>query len=96
MHSLYELKEKLCDELEEYGRQELTANSLDVIDKLAHAAKNVCKVIESCEDEEYSGNMMGGRSYGYRGRSYARRSRDMRGRYSGTDYPDGMMDNTVR
>jgi len=40
--------------------------------------------------------MMGGRSYGYRGRSYARRSRDMRGRYSGTDYPDGMMDNNMR
>lgn len=82
MHELYELKEKLCEELEKYGQQELTAGSLEVIDKLAHAVKNLHKIIESAEEEEYSmadgsyayargGNQGGGRSNrSYRG--YAR------------------------
>lgn len=84
MHELYELKEKLLDELKEYGGKEMSAGSLDVIDKLAHATKNLCKVIEAYEEEGYSerdggGSYRGEGSY-YRG-SYARR-RDSRGRYS--------------
>ena len=75
MHELYELKEKLLDELKEYGGKEMSAGSLDVIDKLAHATKNLCKVIEACEDEGYSE-----RGGSYRG-SYAR-GRDSRGRYT--------------
>lgn len=75
MHELYELKEKLIDELKEYGSKEMSAGSLDVIDKLAHATKNLCKIIESYEDEGYS------ERYDYRGGSYARR-RDSRGRYA--------------
>lgn len=74
MHELYELKEMLCKELEEYGRKgDLTAGSLEVIDKLAHALKNLDKIIEAkeMEEEEYSmaggsyegGNMGGGNSY---------------------------------
>lgn len=56
MHELMQLKEMLCKELEEYGKKsELTGGSLDVIDKLAHAIKNICKIIDSYEDEEYSG-----------------------------------------
>lgn len=56
MHDLYALKDMLCKELEEYGAKgELTADSLDVIDKLAHAAKNLDKIIKSCdENEDYS------------------------------------------
>lgn len=79
MHELYELKEKLLDELKEYGGKEMSAGSLDVIDKLAHATKNLCKVIEAYEEEGYSerGGMGGG---SYRG-SYAR-GRDSRGRYT--------------
>lgn len=60
MHELYELKEKLCEELEKYGQQDLTAGSLEVIDKLAHAIKNLHKIIEAAEEEEYS---MEGGSY---------------------------------
>lgn len=52
MKELYELKEKLCDELKEYGKKELSAGSLDVIDKLAHSVKNIDKIIEG---EGYSG-----------------------------------------
>ena len=54
MHELYELKEKLMKELNEYGQQEMSAGSLEVIDRLAHAIKNICKIIEAAEEEEYS------------------------------------------
>ena len=54
MHQLYELKHRLCDELKQYGGKELSAGSLDVIDKLAHAIKNIDKVIMASEEEEYS------------------------------------------
>lgn len=53
MHNLYKLKERLVAELEEYGKKDLTMGSLDVVDKLAHAAKNVCKLMES-SDNGYS------------------------------------------
>lgn len=88
MHELYELKEKLCDELKNYGNKEVTASNLDVIDKLAHATKNLDKVIEAYEEGEYSSRSypdgMGG---SYRGYSRGRMSgmRDSRGRYSGAD-----------
>lgn len=88
-HELYELKEKLCEELKEYGRKgDLTAGSLEVVDRLAHAAKNVQKLIDA-EDGGYSGHYYPDwdRSYARDGRSYARR-RDSMGRYS----RDGMAD----
>ena len=73
MHELYELKETLCKNLEEYGRKkDLKAGDLDVIDKLSHSIKNLDKVIEKYEEEEYSGA---------RGRGSNAR-RDSRGRYS--------------
>lgn len=75
MHDLNNLKMMLVKELEEHGKSgNLTKTSLDTIDKLAHAAKNVCKVIEACESDEYS-NAMGSRSYA-RSNSYADRSYD--------------------
>lgn len=72
MQELHELKEMLCDELKEYGKKgEMTAGSLDVVDKLAHALKNLDKIIEKYDEEGYSG-----RSYrSYNGGSYARRRR---------------------
>lgn len=76
MHDLYNLKTMLVKELEEHGKSgNLTKTSLDSIDKLAHAAKNVCKIIECCESDEYS-NAMGNRSYARSNmeRSYADRS----------------------
>lgn len=62
MHELYELKDKLMKELEEYGTQDLTAGSLEVVDKLSHSIKNICKIIEAYEEEE-EGYSMRGRSY---------------------------------
>lgn len=98
MQDLYELKEMLCEELKKYGKKgDLTAGSLDVVDKLAHAVKNIDKIIEAYEDEEYSGaydySMERGDNRGgsYRmGGSYARgrgrnARRDSMGRYSGMD-----------
>lgn len=53
MHRLKELKEMLCNELKEYGgRGKLDAASLEVVDKLAHAVKNIDKIIEAYEAEE--------------------------------------------
>ena len=72
MHELYELKDRLCDELKEFGSKEMSAGSLDTIDKLAHAIKNLDKIIDH---DDYSGDYMP-----MRDRSYARR-RDAMGRY---------------
>lgn len=97
MKELYDLKEMLCKELKEYGEKgELSTGSLDAIDKLAHTVKNIDKIIETYEEEGYSGHYpywayddgMGGNSNrgSYRGRSYAGRRnapRDRMGRYSG-------------
>lgn len=68
MHNIHKLKDMLMEELEEYGEKgELTPGSLDVVDKLAHSVKNICKIIDDCENEEYSGTYRGG---SYRGGSY--------------------------
>lgn len=89
MQDLYELKEMLCEELKKYGKKgDLTAGSLDVVDKLAHAVKNIDKIIEAYEDEEYSGAydsyaMERGGSYergGNRGGSYRMGGSYARGR----------------
>lgn len=99
MHAIYDLKEMLCKQLEDYGKKgELTAAVLERVDMLAHAVKNLDRIIESMEESEYS-ERMDGRSYGDRsyrdgrsyddGRSMARgrmnAPRDSRGRYSGDD-----------
>ena len=68
MHELYELKEKLMKELNEYASQEMSAGSLEVIDKLSHAIKNICKIIEAAEMEEYSSR--GGQGGGSYARNY--------------------------
>lgn len=87
MHELEKLKEMLCKELESFGSKgELSAGSLDTIDKLAHAIKNLCKVIEYSEDQEYSSR--GGGSYrnsydgSYEGGGGMRYSRDGGGSYA--------------
>ena len=102
MHKLYELKDTLCNQLEEYADKDLTAGSLDVVDKLSHAIKNLDKIIEKYEDEEYSNDdSYRGTSYRRNGMSYARgrnARRDSMGRYSregGYSYAaemDGIMD----
>ena len=90
MHKLYDLKDMLCEELEKYGdKRDLSAGSLDVVDKLAHAIKNIDKIIEAGEEEGYSERYM------YDGGSYARgrgrnARRDRMGRYSREYNRDGM------
>ena len=97
MHAVYDLKEMLCKELEEYGKKgELSAGTLDIVDKLAHAVKNLDKIIETYEEDEYS-NYGGSYDDGmpnrgsYRDGSYARgrgrnARRDAMGRYSSEGY----------
>lgn len=92
MHDfLYDLKEKLLTELERYAKSEVSNSNLGTVDTLAHAAKNICKIIDECEKEEYSGDDRSyeGDSYrnnggrrSYRGDSSYRRRRDAMGRYS--------------
>ncbi len=103
MHDIKKLKEMLMEELAEYGKgKELTMGSLDMVDKLAHATKNLCKIIESGEEEEYSsaeggssrgsyrGSYRGSSRGSYEGGSYEggsyRRRRDSMGRYSRDGY----------
>ena len=75
MHKIYELKDMLCEELEEYGSKEkLDVGALEIVDKLAHTIKNLDKIIDKYEEEEYS------QRGSYEGNSYARR--DSMGRYS--------------
>lgn len=101
MHDMYELKEMLCEELDKITKKgELSAGSLDAVDKLTHSIKSIDTIIAMDEYSEDDG-MMSYESYdsyargdgrrsnrggGNRGRSYAiRRNRDSMGRYSG-DY----------
>lgn len=106
MDELYKLKEMLCKELEQYGTKgELTGGSLEVVDKLAHAVKNLDKIIDAYEDGEGS-YAMGGysrdgrymrdggsyRGYSRNDGSYARGQnvrRDSMGRYSRRGYSRG-------
>lgn len=86
MHAIYDLKEMLCDELEEYGMKgELSAGALDIIDKLTHTIKNLDRIIEN-----YEGEGMSSRNY-YEDRTSSRaRRRDRMGRYTseGDRHPD--------
>ena len=87
MKELYELKEKLVDELKDYGKMEMTSANLEKIDKLAHAAKNVCKIIDESDDGNSGYYSRTGRIYD--GRSFHNSyRRDGMGRYS----RDGLAD----
>lgn len=97
MHKLEQLKDMLCEELEEYGaKDKLDMGGLEIVDKLAHAIKNIDKILESeggySERMYYDGGMSSRGAYGYydggnngystrRGRGRNAR-RDSMGRYS--------------
>ena len=83
---MHELKEKLCEELEEIARkQEMSAGDLEAAHKLTDTIKNIDKIEMLEEDGGYSragdweADMRG--TYG-RGSSYRGRKRDSMGRYS--------------
>lgn len=100
MHDYEKLKEMLCDELEQITRKgELTAGSLDTVDKLTHAIKSIVTIM-AMDDEYEDGysrtdgdHMTSGRRYSYAGRGRGAR-RDSMGRYSrgGYSYDDARDD----
>ena len=106
MEYMYELKDKLCDELDEIARKpEMGAGDLEIIHKLTDTIKNLDK-IEMLEDGGYSqagdweADMRGtyGRGSSYRGRKrdsmgrYSREGRGGRGGYSRHDAKEAMME----
>ena len=61
MDAIYELKDMLCEELEEYGKKDkLDVGGLEIVDKLAHTIKNLDKIIETYEEDGYSGEYYDG------------------------------------
>lgn len=83
MEYMHELKEKLCDELEEIARKgDLSAGDLETVSKLAATIKDLGK-IEMMDGDGYSqdGDWMARGTYD-RGHSYRGRRRDSMGRYS--------------
>ena len=83
MEYMHELKEKLCDELEEIANKgELGAGDLEIIHKLTDTIKNLDKIGMLEDGYSQAGDWeIEGRAYN-RGSSYARRKRDSMGRYS--------------
>lgn len=85
MHAMEELRDMLCEELEKLTKtKELSAGSLDAVDKLTHSIKSI-DTIMAMEEAGYSNDGSydnGMHNYsGARGRNgYARR--DSMGRYS--------------
>lgn len=82
MHTYYEAKDMLKRELDQIVKKgELSAGSLETIDKLLNSIKNACKIVmyeEYSEEGDYSSQ--GGSSYA-RGRGSNAR-RDSMGRYA--------------
>lgn len=85
MHALEELREMLMEELEKCSKKgELSAGSLEVIDKLAHAVKSIDTIMAMEGYSEESGNYgeyNRGGNYGARGRG-RNAQRDSQGRYA--------------
>lgn len=98
MHKLYELKEKLMNELEYYADNgKFSKDDVEAIKYTASAIDHICNIVERADDE-YSGMMMDGsyeggsyRGGSYEGGSYARGGRGGRsyargrGRYARRD-----------
>ena len=59
MHKLYELKEKLMDELEAYSQNgKFSKDDVEAIKYISSAIDHICNICEDMESGEYSGNMM--------------------------------------
>lgn len=83
MHKLYELKEKLMDELEAYSQNgKFSKDDVEAIKYISSAIDHICNICEDMDgDGEYSGDMMPG-GMGNMGGSYARGGRSYRGSYA--------------
>ena len=89
MNALYDLRDMLCAQLEDYGKKgELSASVLEKVDTLAHATKNLDKIIDKCEGEESEEmeNYSSRRHSSRRSRNSSRRSRNYSGYGSGRYY----------
>lgn len=93
MDAFYDLKDMLCKELEDLVQKgELSAGSLDAIDKITHSIKSLVTIIAMEEggysnDGSYDGYNGGGNGGSMTGGSYTRgysgrRGRDSMGRYT--------------
>lgn len=84
MKALFELKDMLCEELEEIAKKgELSSGELETVHKLTDTIKNIDKIMYLEDNDGYSrgGNWVALGDYG-RGNSYPPQRRDMRGRYT--------------
>lgn len=87
MHKLHDLKKMILENLEEFADKGVTnATDLKTVDIMAHAAKNLGKVIEMCEEEDSGSSFRRG---SYRGGSY-------RGSYDDRPRVGGYQDNAYR
>lgn len=97
MHKLYELKEKLMDELEAYSQNgKFSKEDVESIKYISSAIDHICNICEDMEGGgEYSGDMIGGMPNARGGRSYRgsyargrgrNARRDAMGRYSSEGY----------
>ena len=85
MQNMEELRDMLCEELDKITKKgELSAGSLDIVDKLTHSIKSI-DTIMAMDDAGYSN--AGGYSYA-RGRG-SNAKRDSMGRYSSRNMYDG-------
>ena len=102
MKALEELREKLCDELEEVAQgSDMKPGDLELAHKLTDTIKNIDKITIMEETSEYSqagdweargrfGDQYARDGYNEGGNSYRGRNRDSMGRYSRDDgYHDG-------
>ena len=102
MKTLYDLKDMLCEELDEIGKKgEMSAVDLETVHKLTDTIKNIDKITmleengysrdeDYSRDGDWSANMRG--NYG-RGSSYARRGQHyVRGHYSRDDGRDSLIE----
>ncbi len=102
MHELYDLKEKLVKELEDYAQNgKFSKEDVESIKYMASAVDHLCNIVERADEDSYSRNYSYERSRRlYDGRSYARgrgrnARRDSMGRYSGAEGAEELID-TVR
>lgn len=89
MEKYKELKNKLCEELSRYNNRELSMNSLDTIDKIAHTIK----CINSIEEAEGNSYRSRGSYDDHSNAGYESYRRDSMGRYAREGYSrDGVLD----
>ena len=100
MNAYYDLKDMLCDELQEFAKKgELSAGDLQAVDLLTHSIKSLVTIIAMEEGGYSHDGYEGGSSYGYdRGYSGRRYSnRDNMGRFTSRRYSrDEAKDEVIR